>query len=217
MSVIDRFLNVIKLNDDDYDDDDYLDDEADDLDDEPILKRRVKRNREERNLFGDQDDLDALSTQQEEHKTLRLPKPKKNASPHLFRRDEEDDLDDLMGGDELPPEITETLASTKAKRRRGDRKGMEVCVIRPHSMEDASEITETLLSNCTVILNVEGLELSMAQRIVDFASGSCYAMDGNLQPISNYIFILTPSIVDISGDLQEILSSAFDVPFEKRF
>ena len=93
---------------------------------------------------------------------------------------------------------------------------MEVCVIRPHTMEDAREITETLLANCTVVLNVEGLELEIAQRIIDFASGSCYAIDGNLQKISNYIFIITPESVDISGDFQEILSGAFDVPLENR-
>ena len=93
---------------------------------------------------------------------------------------------------------------------------MEVCVIRPHSMEDAREITETLLANCTVVLNVEGLELEIAQRIIDFASGSCYAIDGNLQKISSYIFIITPASVDISGDFQEIITGAFDVPFESR-
>ena len=94
---------------------------------------------------------------------------------------------------------------------------MSVCVIKPHTMEDASEITETLLANCTVILNVEGLELEIAQRIIDFASGSCYALDGNLQKISNYIFIITPSTVEISGDFQELLTGAFDVPFDKKY
>ena len=57
-----------------------------------------------------------------------------------------------------------------------------------------------------------GLDLDIAQRIIDFASGSCYAINGNLQKISNYIFIITPSGVDVSGDFQEILSGAFDVP-----
>ncbi len=90
-------------------------------------------------------------------------------------------------------------------------------MIRPHSMEDCHEITDTLLAGCTVILNVEGLEMELAQRIVDFASGSTYALDGNLQAISNYIIVLTPAMVDLSGDFQEILSGAFDVPFERRF
>ena len=89
---------------------------------------------------------------------------------------------------------------------------MEVCVIKPTSIEDAREITETLLANRTVVLNLEGLDVDIAQRIIDFTSGSCFAISGNLQKISHYIFIITPAIVDISGDFQEILSGSFDVP-----
>ena len=90
--------------------------------------------------------------------------------------------------------------------------GMEVCVIKPTTVEDAREITETLLCNRTVVLNLEGLDVDIAQRIIDFSSGSCFAINGNLQKISNYIFIITPKSVDISGDFQEVLSGAFDVP-----
>lgn len=79
-------------------------------------------------------------------------------------------------------------------------------------MEDAREITETLLGGCTVVLNMEGLDLDIAQRIIDFSSGSCYAINGTLQKISGYIFIITPSTVDVSGDIQEILGGSFDVP-----
>lgn len=86
---------------------------------------------------------------------------------------------------------------------------MEVCVIKPISVEDAREITETLLHGRTVVLNFEGVDLDVAQRIIDFTSGSCFAIGGNLQKISNYIFIVTPASVDISGDFQNIMG-AFD-------
>lgn len=96
--------------------------------------------------------------------------------------------------------------------------GMEVCVIRPSSVEDAREITETLLANRTVVLNLEGLDVDIAQRIIDFTSGSCFAIDGNLQKISHYIFIITPASVDISGDFQEILGGgSFEVPINNGF
>ncbi|MBP3273614.1 MAG: cell division protein SepF [Butyrivibrio sp.] len=87
--------------------------------------------------------------------------------------------------------------------------GMEVCVIKPTSVEDAREITETLLANRTVVLNLEGLDVDIAQRIIDFTSGSCFAISGNLQKISRYIFIITPASVDISGDFQNILNGTF--------
>lgn len=90
--------------------------------------------------------------------------------------------------------------------------GMEVCVIKPTSFEEAREITETLLSNRTVVLNLEGLDVDIAQRIVDFTSGSTFAIGGNLQKISHYIFIITPASVDISGDFPELFSGALDSP-----
>ena len=47
----------------------------------------------------------------------------------------------------------------------------------------------------------------MAQRIIDFTSGATYSMNGNLQKISNYIFIATPDSVELSGDFQDILAA----------
>ncbi len=89
---------------------------------------------------------------------------------------------------------------------------MEVCVIKPQNFDDAREITETLLKNRTIVMNLEGLDVDIAQRILDFTSGSCYAIDGNLQKISMYIFIITPASVDISGDFQNFLGG-FDSSF----
>ena len=99
-----------------------------------------------------------------------------------------------------------------SSRRMMNSAGMEVCVIKPTSVEDAREITETLLANRTVVLNLEGLDVDIAQRIIDFTSGSCFAIAGNLQKISHYIFIITPASVDISGDFQDIFGNSFEMP-----
>jgi cell division inhibitor SepF len=97
-------------------------------------------------------------------------------------------------------------------RQAAKKSNMEVCVIKPTSVDDAREITETLLSGSTVILNLEGLDLEVAQRIIDFTSGATFAINGNLQKISNFIFLVTPTNVDISGDLHDLLNNSFDVP-----
>lgn len=107
------------------------------------------------------------------------------------------------------PAVKASPKITPMRGRKGSSVSMEVCVIKPSTFEDAREISETLLADRTVILNMEGLDLGLAQRIIDFTSGSCYAIDGNLQKVSNYIFIITPASVDISGDLQGIVD-AFD-------
>ncbi len=118
--------------------------------------------------------------------------------------------------DDEKPKAKSNKLSVRSRNKKSSDTGLAVCVIRPHTMEDAKEITDTLLDGCAVVLNVEGLELEIAQRILDFTSGSCYAMNGNLKRISSYIFIITPENVDISGDFQDLISGAFDVPIETR-
>ena len=49
--------------------------------------------------------------------------------------------------------------------------------------------------------------MEVAQRIIDFVSGAAYSMDGNLHRISNYIFIVTPNSVELSGDFQDMLAA----------
>lgn len=167
MSVIDKFLDVMKLGGDDYDDDyDDYDDFDDDYEDEKPRKK----------LFGRKNEVEDKYEEEAPEKA----KPQK-VTP--FRQ---------------------------PSRKQGG--GMEVCVIKPNSFDDSREITETLLSNRTVVLNFEGLDVDVAQRIIDFASGSCYAIGGNLRKVSASIFIVTPKNVDISGDLQDILSGAIDIP-----
>ncbi|MCI8417450.1 MAG: cell division protein SepF [Lachnospiraceae bacterium] len=167
MGVIDKFLDVMKLGDDDYDDDyDDYDDDYDDYDDE---------------------------------------KPEKKS---IFKRKRDDDYDDDY--EEEPVKSKTSKVTPMRTPRRVN--GMEVCVIKPTVFEDSREITETLLSNRTVLLNFEGLDVEIAQRIIDFISGSCFAIEGNLQKVTNYIFLVTPRSVEISGDLQEIISGSLDVP-----
>lgn len=132
--------------------------------------------------------------------------------------DEEDGVEEkspisMKSTDSVSEQKKQNISRMPAARpKKVSGSGMEVCVIKPNSVEEAREVTETLLANRTVVLNMEGLDVDVAQRIIDFTSGSCYAINGNLQKISHYIFIITPASVDISGDFQEILSGSFDVP-----
>ena len=139
-------------------------------------------------------------------------RPKKKS---VFRKKEKDfdyDLEDDLVEDCGKVKPVKQQPKIKPMRSRKGGNGMEVCVFKPTQFDESREITDTLLNNCTVVLNFEGLDVEVAQRIIDFTSGSCYAIGGNLQKVSNYIFIVTPKTVDISGDFQDILSGAFDIP-----
>ena len=125
---------------------------------------------------------------------------------------DEDDEDDYTAPVKSKSAFSNNKVTPMRQPARRTGVSMEVCVIKPTSVEDAREITETLLSGRTVILNLEGLDLEVAQRIIDFTSGATYAISGNLQKISNYIFLVTPTNVDISGDLQDLLGGSMEKP-----
>ena len=128
------------------------------------------------------------------------------------RSKDPDDYEEHSSAAKRQPAVSNKITPIKQPAKRMSSGGMEVCVIKPTSVDDAREITETLLANRTVVLNLEGLDVDIAQRIVDFICGSCFAISGNLQKISNYIFIVTPASVDISGDFQDIFGDSFEVP-----
>lgn len=96
---------------------------------------------------------------------------------------------------------------TPLNRKRSNIAGMEVYGVKPKNIEDAREITQTLLENKTVVVNLEGLSVAEATRILDFAVGSAYALDASLQKISSAIYIIAPESVDISGAFQDILNN----------
>lgn len=140
-----------------------------------------------------------------EEKPRTSRKQQKTSAPEFT--DTEPVSDIKKSKEKTSNKITPMRSTSRRSQAAG---GMEVCVIKPTTFDESREITETLLANRTVVLNVEGLDVDIAQRIIDFASGSCFAINGNLQKISNYIFIITPESVDISGDFQSLMDN-FDM------
>ena len=132
----------------------------------------------------------------------------KPAKKSLFgggSRQDDDYYDDAE--EEEPPKPRFLGSSRSAKVVPMRQRSMEVSMVKPTSIEDAKEICDYLLAGKAVVLNMEGLQTEVAQRIIDFTSGATYSMNGNLQKISNYIFIATPESVELSGDFQDLLGS----------
>ena len=142
---------------------------------------------------------------------------------------EDDQLEEMDNNSTVRPVRRRTMAdrdNTSAPRsnvkRQYSESGMEVCIVKPTSVNDARDVTDLILQGSTVVLNLEGLDVDIAQRIIDFTSGSCYAVQGNVMKISHYIFVITPSSVDISGDISipagadQDGSAALDMPFTGR-
>lgn len=150
----------------------------------------------------DYDDYDDEFDDEEEEKGSAR---KKLFSGSRKNREDEEDYSDIKAADKTKQQRKVVPIKTTGSR------GLEVVVIRPESMEDSSEITDTLLSGKAVVLNLEGIHVEIAQRIIDYSAGSCYSMRGNLQKITNYIFLVTPPNVDISGDIPELVAGGIDL------
>lgn len=109
----------------------------------------------------------------------------------------------------------ENLVSMNNQRRSGSSMN-EVFVIKPMAFDDAQTVSDDLKSGKTIIINMEGLEIDSAQRIIDFIGGACYGLGGDLQAISANIFIAAPSSIEITGDLRnEILNGALSPSLKK--
>ncbi len=176
MSVMDKLFNAMKFNDDDdYDEDEEYEDEDYYGDDEkPAAQPETRSSRPASTAASVSDNLE------EEDLPAAAPKPRKRFGA---------------------ADRSESASVSRQVKKQYSEAGMEVCVFKPTSVNDARDVTDTLLANSTVVLNLEGLDVEIAQRIIDFTSGSCYAIHGNVMKISHYIFVITPANVDVSGDI----------------
>lgn len=77
---------------------------------------------------------------------------------------------------------------------------LQMKVVRPESFASVSQIADHLLSQRTVVLNLEATNKETARRLIDFLSGVAYSIDGQLKRIANNAYVITPSNVDVSGE-----------------
>lgn len=90
---------------------------------------------------------------------------------------------------------------------------LEVSIMKPTRFDDSQDICDMLVDERATVVNLEGIDLALAQRIMDFISGAVYALNGKIHQISGLIFIVSPENVDISGDyLSYVEQNGFEVP-----
>ncbi len=82
---------------------------------------------------------------------------------------------------------------------------VRMVVFQPQTYEDTQTIIDNLKSRKPVIVNLENLNVDVAQRVLDFISGAIYALDGSVRKVSKGIFLLAPKGVDISGNFTSAL------------
>lgn len=145
----------------------------------------------------------------------RLEKKAAKQNKQVYEKEDVSAINNSVLNEQKKDKVTrvERTASNKVVPIRTTPKGFEVCIMKPTNFEDSQDICDMLLSGRAAVINLEGFDVDLAQRIMDFISGAVYALNGKLHQISSYIFIISPDTVDISGDYLDLLQSdGFEVP-----
>ena len=149
---------------------------------------------EERDPYVDEDEpyepeaeLEDRYRERPNVRRLRLAPPPRRDRRHLRRR-------------RRPPRApTAQLRSVRPRRGNG-RSDVRVHLVIPKSFNDAQQIADKFKDSIPVILNLQGADTDLSKRLIDFASGLTYALDGGMQRIADKVFMLTPRNVEVSAE-----------------
>jgi cell division inhibitor SepF len=108
-----------------------------------------------------------------------------------------DEIDDIFADDEPAARPTTQLRPVNGGRRGND---VRVHLVIPKSFNDAQQVADRFKDSVPVILNLQGADSDLSKRLIDFASGLTYALDGGMQRIADKVFMLTPRNVEISAE-----------------
>ncbi len=124
------------------------------------------------------------------------------------RRRPRDDFDDIFPDDEpRASRPTTVLRPVERTRNGGD---VRVHLVIPKSFNDAQQVADKFKQSIPVVLNLQATENDLAKRLIDFASGLTYALDGGMQRIAHKVFMLTPRNVQISAEEKaELIEKGF--------
>jgi cell division inhibitor SepF len=118
--------------------------------------------------------------------------------PNVRRlRRRRDEFDDIFAEDEPGPSRSAAVLKPVGGRGNGD---VRVHLVIPKSFNDAQQIADKFKDSIPVILNLQSTDNDLSKRLIDFASGLTYALDGGMQRIADKVFMLTPRNVEISAE-----------------
>ena len=114
----------------------------------------------------------------------------------LQARRRRDEIDDIFAEEPRSARDTRVLRSVQ----NGGRAGVQVHLVIPKSFNDAQQVADQFKDDVPVILNLQSTDTDLSKRLIDFASGLTYALDGGMQRIADKVFLLTPRNVEVSAE-----------------
>jgi cell division inhibitor SepF len=143
------------------------------------------------------DDYDEPEPSREPERELESRYQERPNVRRLSSRRRRDEIDDIFS-DESPSERRTTqLRPVRGANGRGD---VRVHLVIPKSFNDAQDVADKFKDAIPVIINLQGSDAELSKRLIDFASGLTYALDGGMQRIADKVFLLTPRNVEVSAE-----------------
>ena len=119
----------------------------------------------------------------------------------LSTRRRRDEIDDIFADEPRGPgRETRVLRPVGGNGRSTAGGDIQVHLVIPKSFNDAQQIADQFKDSIPVILNLQGADTELSKRLIDFASGLTYALDGGMQRIADKVFLLTPRNVEVSAE-----------------
>lgn len=205
---LERILNKMNVTDEDDFDDDF-----DNFDSE-LSSGRAKKKEERMNRETVAEEAPAFrkeATRVAPVAATKTVKPQKALEEDKFDYDYSESKKERTQRPERTSSVNRVVPLRSASA--SSSRTLEVSIMKPTRFDDSQDICDMLVDERATVVNLEGIDLALAQRIMDFISGAVYALNGKIHQISGLIFIVSPENVDISGDyLSYVEQNGFEVP-----
>lgn len=207
MSMMDGLLNKFRINVADEDDEDFDDEAFDEEFDEEEARPKKSLFQHFKSSFDldDDDDDDYEMPPQSKNPFAKEPKEVTQTEKPVSRSarsvEKEEPVETKkskpLGGRVVPMSRVSGNANAMAKAMN------ELYMLKPKKEEDARDAVDALLSGKVVIVNLEGLNIEVAQYVTDFVTGANYSMGGNFSTINSQVLVFTPASIDLTGAFEE--------------
>ncbi len=123
-----------------------------------------------------------------------------------------DDDEEMIDNDDYQAEPSETPDQVPQNKRHnvvsinsGMTPTSKIVIYEPRVYSDAKEVAQNLLNNKAIIINFSRMDDASARRIVDFITGTVYALNGEIQRVGDKIFLATPPKFETDGKISELV------------
>jgi cell division inhibitor SepF len=152
---------------------------------------------EDRNAYDEEEEEQPAAIRQPEAELEDRYRERPNVR-RLSTRRRRDEIDDIFADESSSERRTNVLRPVGNGRTASGE--VRVHLVIPKSFNDAQDVADKFKDSIPVIINLQGSETDLSKRLIDFASGLTYALDGGMQRIADKVFLLTPRNVELSSE-----------------